>query len=804
MDRRLLVALPVALLAVLLGLFFWSSGDELSEEGGESSLPFSHSFGDQPLVSGTELLLSGSNNSDQQQILVMRLDNADSKDYRSRVNQEYSLPPGEFSLSIPLTGLKNSGGKVMKQPYTRLLVFASDKTADIQLTETSMTTPEPLPENTLALDLGHKDSPVFPAFEKLLKGDPRIQGKVRVRFRKSGDALVRDGMGGIKSLVIPWPNGQWKLSLWAEDQGEWEYLPHYLSRKITAENTVFANQKWSISQWIKLVYLAGTKKEADIDGDLWDLTGGRRSGFIQKKIEIHDGMLNINFQGDKAATYLSALVLEPLEGGFANKVQKERKERFVSKWPVSAPEYSSPETLTLTDISGQPRDEKSGSYLVAKDSLLNLTFEVNSPENDNQPIIAVASPRQGLYDTLSFQMRYGHWRYERPYPNATSLVLADTYLRSDMDSMKLSKKRPRRIYMQVNIPATAKTGEYKGSIQLLSKGQIIVQGFKIKVLPVILPKLAIPVGLYLEPAPYYNWFSRLKKKEFSASMCDWSLLASHGFTSMSPSLATPHNDEGRKLFIRQMSYLKRAGFSQPILAYTPFKRLLEHGNAHESLIKLKKMMQGKPFPEIYWSIFDEPIPEKFEEITQSAALLRSPSLQLKPAGHLNNPKQKVITNTADLLIMNHGYGVNEKTIEQLKTSAKVWLYNMPKPRLAAGALLWRLGAEGYIQWHGRMPTADLFDPTDGREGDVAYIYPWQSGSCPKVVDIHSRFLDLHEATLDYRWLHWLESQAVKDEKAQILLQEIRNSIPDEWERAADINATELQEIRRKVIDLTLN
>ena len=219
-----------------------------------------------------------------------------------------------------------------------------------------------------------------------------------------------------------------------------------------------------------------------------------------------------------------------------------------------------------------------------------------------------------------------------------------------------------------------------------------------------------------------------------------------------------------------------------------------------ALFKLKEMMVDKELPDIYWSIFDEPIPEKFPAIAQSATILHNPTLEFKSAGHLNNPKQQQLSGASDLLIMNHGYGVNPDTIKRLKKTSKIWLYNMPTPRLAAGAYLWNSGADGYLQWHGRMPTADLFDPTDGREGDVAYIYPWQGG-CPDTISIHSRLLELHEATLDYRWLQWLETQAKEDKTAKELLKEIKDSIPEDWNDAANITIKQLQDMRSKIIQL---
>ena len=419
MGQRILMPLLLFLLMFSFIVPPLNADEVLLDENQE--LPFKYFFGNDPLVTGSELQLSGKNDSDAQQLLIFRLDNANSSHYRSRVNKEFSLPKGEFDLNIPLTGLKTSGGDLLTQPYSEMIIFAADDNDAPTLNDVRITTPEALPANTLALDFGHASSPVFPGFEQVKKGDSRLTGTLLPRFRKSGDALIQDGIEGIDSISIPWPNGQWKISLWTKDQGEWEYLPHYLTRKITAEKTELLHEVYSREEWIKQVYLAGTSKEADIDGDLWQVLGHRRSGFISQTVTVNDGVLNLNLEGDRAARYLAALVIEPFAGEYADNTEKKRRERFLNQWPVSATPYKKAAKLTITDISQQVKNQPESSYLAVGGTLLNLVFEINSPVADQDPVIAVAPPRSGNNHKLGIAKRYGHWRYERPQPNASSV-----------------------------------------------------------------------------------------------------------------------------------------------------------------------------------------------------------------------------------------------------------------------------------------------------------------------------------------------------------------------------------------------
>ncbi|MGI9273561.1 MAG: hypothetical protein ACR2PT_01705 [Endozoicomonas sp.] len=795
------------ILAVVFFPFFFSvaQANEVLV-GSKQSLPFTYHFQKTSLQASSELNLEGINNSDSALILIVRIDSPGSYNYKSRFNREFSIQPGPFSLTIPLTALRTFGGDPLPQPYKKMIIFTAGNSGDIELSKAVITRPPKVPMEILAIDFGRVDSPVFPGFQLILPDDGRIQGDIRPRFRPSGDPLIQDGFEGISQVSIPWKNGNWRLTLWTQEQGEWEYLPHYLKRRITAEGQEMVNDDLSIDDWINRVYLAGGQKEALLDGDTWELIGQRRSGLISKTITIEDGKLDITLEGERIAKYLAALVIEPVDGKFVSQIEQERRRRFQSTWAARTPRFPPIQELTLTDISRQPRFGEN-VYNSARSTQLNLAFEINSPVVDDAPVMAITNPRTEAGDKLKVSSRYGHWRYERPTPNASSLIIRDSYLRADIKNMTLSPRLPRRLHLQIDIPADAAPGLYEGSVQLYSNNQLKMVDYAIRVLPTELPKLITPVGLYLEPAPYYKWFKSMQRWTTFATACDLSFLSSMGFTTVAPSLATPDTDAARRTFIRQMMQLEQFGFQKPVMAYAPLKRLLVSQTMPEvqhSLRELKTLLGHANIPEPYWSIYDEPDPQKIPIIKQTASMIHQQPLAMKTAGHLNNPGQKALIEGTDLVIMNHGFGVSDTAlaaIHKAQKGRKTWLYNMPVPRLAAGFYLWRSGANGYLQWHGRMPTADPFDPTDGREGDVIYLYPWQ-GSCPDTMNIHQRLLNLQEATLDLRWLQWLDEQAGSNKRAAELRKNLKTDIPGDWQEAKrSVSETKLLQMRHRIMDL---
>ncbi|OED46527.1 hypothetical protein ACH42_03940 [Endozoicomonas sp. (ex Bugula neritina AB1)] len=771
----------------------------------EEDLPFRYTFAEGDIKEGYELRIKGQNKSSGALLLIVRIDGARSEGYHSRFNREFGIQSGDFSLSIPLTGLKMPNRKLLAPPYKKIIIFDSEGSDDIILNSAVIIPPPPRPEKVLALDFGKRDSAVFPGFEQVTIKDKRLSGNLVPRFRPSGDPLLQDGIEGIETFSMPWKNGKWKLSLWLQEQGEWEYLPHFLKRKIVAEGQVVVDEAYNETQWINDIYLAGTKLEAEIDGDHWKVVGQRRTAPVSTIIDIKDKKLDIEWFGVRFANYAAAMTLEPIEGNFTNEVEDIRKQRFLEKWSVAKIAKNSQKKLILIDHSQQAfiQAEKHKLYPVGKHTVLNLEFQIKSPHNDLNPVVVVSNPRNKEGQHLNVQTRYGHWRYERPQPNAASLVVDDSYLRADLNTMRLFPQLPRTLYLQVEIPKGAEEGIYNGNVQLLSNGALSIVNYAVEVLPIELPKVSAAIGLYIEPAPYYEWFHGLKKQKPFATACDLNLLSFLGFTAVAPALEPPSDVENRKQFVSQMKQLQALGFDGPTLAYAPLKRLLlaqPLEQSLKSLAQLKADLESSMLDAPYWSIYDEPTVDKFSTIRNISSHLRSLPLNMKTAGHLNNSKQIQLLAETDLAIMNHGYGVSANVIKKLQKDQMVWLYNMPHPRLAAGFYLWKSKAEGYLQWHGRMPTADPFDPTDGREGDAIYLYP-SSLACPNVMNIHKRLLALHEATLDLRWLQWLDKEAEKNKDAQLLSEKLHKAIPDNWQDANDrLPDKQLMLMRQTIIE----
>jgi hypothetical protein len=343
---------------------------------------------------------------------------------------------------------------------------------------------------------------------------------------------------------------------------------------------------------------------------------------------------------------------------------------------------------------------------------------------------------------------------------------------------------PRRLNLLFTVPDNAVPGLYRGEIAIEAGGQHASQEIALEILPADLPPPDRPIGLYLSDPPWYDWFKIGDTERDRALGCDLSFLSRLGLTGLAPDFVTPTADHLTR-FADQLTVLRDGGFTLPILAYQPVTQLIEKTGIDgitEPLAELDQLLAKRGLEAPVWSIADEPgdpgsMPDDLARIRRN---LRLAMPRAKIAGHLNSARDRALLPLLDVPLLNHGFGIDAAEIRELRAKGShPWLYNMPDPELAAGFFLWRSGAEGYIQWHGRLPTADPFDPTDGREADVMFL-PVTAQSCLAVPDIDGQLPRFARGIDDLRWMLWLETQARNGGEAATLLARMRAAVPGRW------------------------
>ncbi|MFB2712417.1 hypothetical protein ACE1BU_16310 [Aeromonas veronii] len=783
-----------------------------------------------PIGSDDELVIEGHNPSARPQTLILRIDDNASVNYRSRVNLERIVAPGPFIQRFALSEWRTSQPRALAlDKLTKLYLFMADNAPSMTIHRWYWEPGLTLPAGTIALDLGTAAAPRFTGFEALSPGDPRLIGHPTPILRPSGDALVRDGLRNLDGVRLDLAKGRYQLTLWLDDPGEWEYLPHPFERSVLVNGEPIWAEQWQPQEWLTQRYLAGQSREALPNPDPWQLFGARQGGPVHVTLNHPGGPLTITLVGHSPdAKYLAGLLLAPypaptskealpnsgkdlavLADATASVLTKQRQ-LFLEKWTL-APYSPAPasQQLSLTPITdaaptlqiaplsaADALQQASQPVLAARGSQLLLEFAIHAATDDPAPLLVIQPPEQAG-SPLALTPYYGKWHLVRPQASGTLLAPSDQELVEGVAGLTLLADVPRRLVLQITVPRDAPAGRYLGNIQLLSQQQLVQLPLTIEVLPLTLPAASKPVGIYVEAPPYLNWLSpdpeALKEQIAVASRCDLQRLAKLGISGLSPAL--PQDEAGMREIMGEAAGL---GFVPPLLAYTPLKRW--GGDPASQLDQWQARQQGlttSGLPPLAWSLFDEPDLATLPAITTLAREMKRRDPAVIRAGHFNHPGQVGLLAEVEIALINAGFGADKADVARVRQhKVTPWFYNLGTPR-AAGFYLWQSGAEGYLQWHGRMPTALPYDPTDGRESDFMLLGPQ---ACEAHRLSHDLLL-LQQAIEDLRWLAWLEQEARYQVEAALLLERLRDQLPTRWQVAEQLPSAAWIQWRREIEQL---
>jgi hypothetical protein len=769
-------------------------------ELGRGALPL-HLAGSQlaPMREADELMLRGHVDAKQAVTVVVRVDDLASNDYASRANIERELPPGDFTWRINLQGLRASNGRAMQASDIRqLIIFAAKSASGVEITRLAALEARELPAGAKGYAFGPEDAPLPAGFTRVGPDSPLIAGGAPVAIaRPAPDPLIASGLRGVARLRLPWPEGRARVTIWAEDPGAWELLPHPLKQRITVNGREVRARDWTADEWIRRRYLRGLAREHGPADDAWSAFGQWRGARVSTEVEVGSNGVEIALAGDgPAARFINAVVIEPAwqRAGF-DAVRARRAEWYRSHWPVVAPK----ETVDAIDLAADGMHMLAPRRLtIAPGTGTRITLAVRAHATA-RPRIELDAPRADG-TALPANLWAGQWRLTRKGAADTVLRLTDDLLRADVEALPLETERARRYEIWLQGPENAPPGTYRGALTVRADGGALR-------LPIIaeVPDLRLPkhdrAGFYLDEAPHWTWFRDTGQRARQIA-CDLDFLASMGIRGNAPALATPMPPDF-PAFLDDMRAAKRAGTAAPWLGYAPLKRLIarEGRAAPQVLAALAKRLDAAGLPRPVWSLADEPgnADQSAHDFQATARQLRAAVPDIRVAGHLNAPHDAALAPLFDVILINQGFGIDKPQIAAAaQAGPRVWLYNTGRPRLSAGLWLWATGAGRYLQWHARMPTADPFDPLDGREGDVQMVYP-RATPCPRQPHINRSLLEMAQGIVDGRWLAWLSRQPGR--AAETLRRRIKQRLGTTWSSAARLDAAEITAIRREIIAL---
>ncbi|TCT08002.1 hypothetical protein [Aquabacter spiritensis] len=764
-----------------------------------------------------ELVVTGTNTGSGPVTIYLRIDDVNSSNWYSRANASATFPPGPFVLRAPVSSwVTPSKARLDRTKVKRIVVSNGEGEGPIRIDALSVEAASPVPADALALRFAPNSEIQVPGFETVLPNDPRLSKPAGILIRTQNDPLLSSGLNQIETVTIPWTKSDVAtVSLWTEDQGEWEYFPHSLNRTIIINGQTVLNQSLTPGEWVDQVYKRGLWKEAMIDGGPWEIYARDRAGLITATVPVIDGKIVVQLESDQPPNngYLAAMVIEPGNSEAAvDAVEAWRRTRYLERWPVVDkpvdPALATGVTLRILP-AGAPRSQHpfwdpalpfQANFRAPRGGVVSLDFLAFSDQDDLLPDVSVTAP-----DGITPLVRWGKWTYMRRGGGENSLSITADVLEGDLSHMRIVSGVPRRLNVTFTVPQTAR-GTLPVSLALDIAGVRVEARALVEVVPVTLPQADRPIGYYMAAPNWELWFPPTPDQVDRGMACDYAALRAFGITGISPELVAPTPDKLAR-YVQQMSLVRQAGFTAPYFDYTSVK-YLQHGAGFSkigpSIASAQRALAAAGVANPLWSIADEPEigDATFRDMKGIRDAIKASAPDAAVAGQLNSTKQRSLVTLFDTALVNNGYGVSAANFQQMRAQKITpWMYNMPDFRAAAGFFLWRTGASGYLQWHGRAWTGDPRDPTDGRESDYAML-PLSGDRCQPAPTIDALVITTSEGIEDLRWLLWLDDRATGDSKARALKEAIAEAVPGDWD-SFEKRPPSLTALRDRIIDFAL-
>ena len=265
--------------------------------------------------------------------LFVEVRDAATRDYWTRVNYSTVVPPGQSTLIIPIkqlyVGEKARPGRMLDLGHiTRLVLGIGDAPAAPLFVDNLRLERDDSPSRVVfeglhAFDFGTSTSPVMEAFTPItpstLYSKGRGYGLKDARIWRAFDALQPEPLyqdflcieaGG---LAVDLPNGKYRVFVNIDSpSGFWGEYQTYRKRAILAEGRPVVSETMDFEAFRKQYFRFWNVEDLPADNTFDKY---QKAYYHEKQfdVEVTDGQLNLEFQGENWACCVSAVVIFPVE-----------------------------------------------------------------------------------------------------------------------------------------------------------------------------------------------------------------------------------------------------------------------------------------------------------------------------------------------------------------------------------------------------------------------------------------------------------------------------------------------------------
>jgi hypothetical protein len=225
---------------------------------------------------------------------------------------------------------------------------------------------------TIALDFGPRDGSVMTGFERVVAGDPRVSGDgVNALRRPSENALLSDGLSGVKKIELDVPNGRYRVVLMTQNLNDAGLNRSPFGQAVLVNQVPFriadstfkagGNQTLLTNAEIAAPANRTESTEGIPAGDTGALASSlfrrQQGGAIILEGTTTDGKLRIELRGfGNAKSYITGLLVEPMVRGvnprlaFESRILAAAAEAVAGIDPVAGNPLERPESQTSNTL----------------------------------------------------------------------------------------------------------------------------------------------------------------------------------------------------------------------------------------------------------------------------------------------------------------------------------------------------------------------------------------------------------------------------------------------------------------------
>ncbi len=759
--------------------------------------------------------------------LTIEVRDKQTRDYWTRVNYTTVVPPGASTLVVPTAlyvGEKSRPGRALQLDAVTRLVFAiGEKPAaplffDKLRLERDTATAQVMFDGLWAFDVGPAGSPVMEGFLPLDVSKTYTAGRgygwKNTRFWRAFDALQPDPLyrdflciekGG---LALDVPNGKYHVFVNMDSpSGYWGEYQRYRRRALILEGQRYEDQL-DLASFKKRYYRFADTEDLPGDNtfDKYQLPYFREK---QQTVEVRDGQLNIEFEGENWACCVSALIVYPdrkaAEGQrFLDFVRERRRFHFDNAFKrILPPPTGQPVQPTEAEL-------KRGFVLFQRDPMKDVNLH-DRPVKGERVATLTGSAFAGEYEPITLSLLplqklemarltvsdlhgpggavistgaidVGHVRHRlaRVTMEGSVYTISPRHLISG-ESAPLPPDITRTFWLTVKVPAATPPGEYQGEVRLqTATGAQAVLPLRFTVRKGTLDPVDIPAGPFGHTIDL-PWYDE-ETASWNQAIAERSLrkLREYGFTTASGlPIVSYRGSKGGVLqldFSRgdaQIRMFRANGFHMPVVTYCPFPGLntyykdLEAMKAagfsnystfvHSVFSAVQRHATEASWLPVYWNIGDEPLGDDLVRAGENAEAYRQ-AFPHGPPFFAAATSFRGTNTTAPNFRFSKALHVAEWNehdragVKLLQSAGGEWAFYNGGNRWTYGVYMYKAakeyGMKFRLSWHWNVVAGDPYYPLDCREDDYAWCNSTPDGELVPSLE----FERLRQGLGDYRRL----------------------------------------------------